>query len=234
MRAADTTLISRIHAALRASANPEQAKAQQRYMKSPMPFLGLRVPEVRSTVKQILQETAPTTRESWEATIRVLWDSATHREERYAALAIARHRSGRAWQDLGALELYRHLIRTGAWWDFVDEIASHLVGPILLSNPATVTPVIHDWATDPNMWIRRAAILSQLRAKDRTDTALLEHCLTNNLEGSAFGNEFFIRKALGWALREFSKVDQEWVANFVAEHEHDLSPLSIREGSKYL
>ena len=89
----------------------------------------------------------------------MLWDEATHREERYAATAIARHRTARAWQDPDALDLYRHLVVTGAWWDHLDEVASHLVGGVLAGHRDDVTPVMRAWAVDDDLWVRRTAVL---------------------------------------------------------------------------
>ena len=86
------------------------------------------------------------------------------------------------------------------------------------------------WSLDPDFWVRRLAILHQLPLKDRTDRDLLERILENNL-GS---REFFINKAIGWALRQFSKTDRGWVADFIERHKERMAPLSLREGSKYL
>ena len=100
-------------------------------MKSAMPYHGVTAPRLKQALRPILATYAPPDRATWEATVRELWDGATHREERYAATALARHRTARAWQDPSALDLYRHLVVTGAWWDHVDEIAAHLVGGVL-------------------------------------------------------------------------------------------------------
>ena len=100
-------------------------------MKSAMPYYGITAPRLKQTLRPILATYAPADRATWDETVRELWDGATHREERYAATALARHRAARAWQDPAALDLYRHLVVTGAWWDHVDEIAAHLVGGVL-------------------------------------------------------------------------------------------------------
>lgn len=230
----DATLVREVRSALAAAGDPERAAGQQAYMKSAMPFHGVTSPELRRIVNPLLRAHTPTDRQTWEATVRELWDGATHREERYAALALAQHRSARGWQDPEALDLYRHLALTGAWWDLVDETATRLVGPILLSHRDEVTPVMDDWAVDDDLWIRRVAILSQLKHKDATDVALLERCVAANLEDSRFGREFFIRKAIGWALREHAKTDPDWVRALVAAHADRLSGLSRREALKHL
>lgn len=229
-------LVAAIREALAAAGDPDRATGQQRYMKSTLPYHGLTTPEFRATVRPILSHPAYrlTDRPTWEATVRALWDGATHREQRYAATALAGHRHYRAWQDRETLVLYRHLVVTGAWWDHVDDIASHLVGPILRADHAGVAPVIRQWATDDDLWVRRTAMLSQLGAKADTDTALLEHCVTANLVDSRHGGEFFIRKAIGWALREHAKTDPDWVRGLLDRHAAALSPLSRREAAKHL
>ena len=116
-------------------------------MKSAMPYYGITAPRLKQTLRPVLAAYAPSDRATWEATVRELWDAATHREERYAATALARHRAARAWQDPAALDLFRHLVVTGAWWDHVDEIASHLVGGVLAGHRSEVTPVMRTWAT---------------------------------------------------------------------------------------
>lgn len=231
---AQRELITAIRGALAAAADPERALGQQRYMKSHMPFRGLTSPLLRATLRPILADPAYALpdRATWEATVRALWDGAGYREERYAALALAGHRRFRAFRDVGTLPLLEYLARSGAWWDFVDDIAAHHVAPVLLADRGAATPVVRGWAISDDLWVRRTAVLSQLPAKAQTDTELLAHCLDANLPGSTFGSEFFIRKAIGWALREFAKTDALWVLDYAATRE--LSPLSRREALKHL
>lgn len=157
-------------------------------------------------------------------------DEATHREDRYAATALAGHRAYRAWQDAETLPLYRHLVVTGAWWDHVDEVATHRVGPILLSHRATGTPVVRSWATDEDLWLRRASVICQLGARDRTDVELLRHAVESNLDDPSF----WLRKAIGWALRQYARTDPDWVRDRVAEWDGRLSGLSRREALRHL
>lgn len=230
----DATLVDGIRSALGAAGDPVRAAGQQAYMKSAMPFHGVTSPELRRVVGPLLRAHPPVDRETWEATVRELWDGADHREERYAALALAQHRSARAWQDPGVLGLYRHLVVTGAWWDLVDEPATRLVGPVLLTHRAEVTPVMDAWSVEDDLWLRRVAILAQLKHKGATDTALLERVIVANLDGSAFGREFFIRKAIGWALREHARTDPAWVRGLMERHTERLSGLTRREATKHL
>jgi 3-methyladenine DNA glycosylase AlkD len=228
------TFINAVRDGLSAAGDPARAVQQQAYMKSTMPYYGLTAPELKALLRPLLVEHRFEDRAEWETTARLLWDVATHREERYAAIALLRHRHYHPWIDVDLLPLLEHLVRTGAWWDYVDEIASHLAGQVLLDYRAAVTPVMDEWATDDHLWIRRTAMLSQLRHKELTDTALLAHALVVNLDDTVLGKEFFIRKALGWALREHARTDAAWVRDFVETHADRLSGLSRREALKHL
>jgi 3-methyladenine DNA glycosylase AlkD len=227
---ADGSLVAAVRAALRAVADPGRAPAMQAYMKSSMPYLGVTSPVARATLTPLFRAHPIADRDDWEATVRALWDEATHREERYAAIALTGQRDYRAYQDPDALPLYRHLITTGAWWDYVDEVASRRVGPILAAHPAAARPVVLAWATDDDLWLRRTAIICQLRFTAATDLDLLTTAIEANLDG----RDFFIRKAIGWALRQYARTDPGWVRGYVATHADRLSPLSRREATKHL
>ena len=215
---------------LAAAGDAERAAGQQRYMKSKLPYFGLTAPELRALLRPHLRAYAPSARAEWEQDVRTLWDGVTHREEWYAAIAIARHRTARPWQDPASLDLYRHLVVTGAWWDVVDEIATHLVGGVLASHRSETTPVLRCWAVDEDLWLRRTAVLSQLRHREDTDLDLLTFTIEENLAVRSF----WLRKAIGWALREHARTDPAWVIRFVAAREDALSPLSQREALKHL
>lgn len=229
-------VVDAVRATLAPAGDPERARGQQAYMRSAMPYRGITAPELRTLLRPVLAAWAPgLDRAGWEAAVRALWDGATHREERYAAIALARHRVARPWQDPSVLDLYRHLVVTGAWWDLVDPVAADLVGPVLLGHRAEVTPVLDAWATGDDLWLRRTAVLAQLTHGAATDTALLSRVLEANLDDSRpFGREFFVRKAVGWALRQHARTDPAWVRAWVAAHEDRLSGLSRREALKHL
>jgi 3-methyladenine DNA glycosylase AlkD len=206
------TYVGAVRAALAEAGDPERAAAQQAYMKSDLPYVGLTAPELRGMLRPLLVEHRFVDRGSWEAAVVELWDDVTHREEWYAAVALLRHRSYRGWIDPDTLPLLEHLVRTGAWWDVVDEIASHLVGQVLLDDRDALTPVMDAWAVDPgSLWIRRTAMLAQLRHGEEADADLLARVLVANLDDTAYGKEFFIRKALGWSLRQHARTDAAWV-----------------------
>ncbi|HSS67974.1 MAG TPA: DNA alkylation repair protein [Nocardioidaceae bacterium] len=217
-------VVDQVRAALAAAADPEAAPAMQAYMKSALPYYGVRVPVVRSIVRTIYTQRPISQRDAWDATVRALYDEATHREERYAALALAGHRLYSAYVDAAAMPLYKHLVATGAWWDLVDE-ASHRVGDALRADRPGVTADLDRWIAADSLWLRRSSIICQVGHRADTDLKLLERAVTANLAD----RDFFIRKAIGWALRDLSTTNPDWVRAFVAEHAEELSPLSARE-----
>ena len=221
-------LIDSVRRELAAAGDPQRASAMQRYMKSDMPFHGVRMPEVRRICRAIFAEHRMESPTAFDSAVSRLFLDATHREERYAAIQLAEHRLCREYQTPSRIRLYRKLIVAGAWWDTVDEIAGNLVGPILASYPSQVRPTIVEWATDENLWLRRTAVIAQLGAKERTDLGLLTYAIEANIGDT----DFFIRKAIGWALRQYARVDADWVRDFVAGHETLLSGLSKREALK--
>ncbi len=192
-------------------------------MKSALPFLGVRVPGVRAVARGLAREVTDTA--VLRGTALVLWREAAFREERYAASALMALRPVRARLDM--LDVHEEMIRTGAWWDHVDEV-SHRLTETLDAHPAEMTPVLRTWSRDDDFWVRRASIISQLGRRGATDRELLATVIEPNLADT----EFFIRKAIGWALRELGKTDPAWVRAFVESHE--LSPLSRREALKLL
>lgn len=224
-------LIVAIRAGLAAAGNPERAAQQQAYLKSTMPCHGVPNPTVRMIVRNALAQQPELTREQWVAAIAGLWRGADHREECLAAIEVADAR--RAWAAGDLLDLYQEMAVTGAWWDLVDPLASHLVGDVLRREPDQADR-IRDWARADDPWLRRVAILSQLRFGRQTDTELLAEVIGANFFDSKFGTGFFIRKAIGWALREYGRTDADWVRDFVAAHSADLSTLSRREALKHL
>jgi 3-methyladenine DNA glycosylase AlkD len=121
------------------------------------------------------------------------------------------------------------MITTGAWWDHVDEV-SHRVGGLLRAFPGDIGPIVTQWARAGDRWLRRSSVICQVGLKDATDTALLSDAVVANLDD----RDFFLRKAIGWALRDYARTDPAWVRQFVAQHEARLSPLSRREALKHL
>lgn len=229
------TYVAAVRAALAEVGDPAKAAQQQAYMKSALPFVGLGAPALSAVLKPLLVEHRFADRAQWEAAVLELWDDATHREEWYAAVALLRHRAYGPWLDADLLPLLEQLVRDGAWWDVVDEIAGHVVGRVLLDHRSEATAVLDAWAVDPDsLWVRRTTMLAQLRHREQTDTDLLERVLAANLDDTAFGRGFFVRKALGWALRQHARTDPDWVRQFVRTYDARLSGLSRREALKHL
>ena len=220
-------LVAAIRARLTASADPVRAAGAQAYLKSAMPQLGVRVPEVRRIVKAEVAAAPLASGDELRAAVLELFRTATYREERYAAIDLTALKLVRT--DLAMVPVYEEIIRTGAWWDLVDGVEDRL-GRLLQAHPDVLTPVLLRWSTDPDFWIRRASITAQLGAKANTDTGLLATVIEANLAD----REFFIRKAIGWALREYAKTDPAWVRQFAATHGAALSPLSLREALRNL
>ena len=222
----DRDLIAAVRGGLAELADPTKAPQMQRYMKSAMPYLGVQTPAWRPLAKRLARAYPQVDARALAETVRELWYGATYREERYVALELT---GGRRWQRLELLPLYDELIVDGAWWDFVDALAIHRAGPLLREHPAEVTPMIRRWAADDDRWRRRSAVICQVGSKAATDTGLLAYCIERNLAD----RDFFLRKGIGWALREFSRVDPGWVIAFLAAHP-GLSPLSRREANRRL
>ena len=122
------------------------------------------------------------------------------------------------------------MVETGAWWDYVDNLASNAVGDLLHHYPDTLFPELTGWSRDPHLWVRRIAILSQLKFK--TDTN--QDFLFEAIEGSIEDKDFFARKAIGWALRQYSRSAPDAVIDYIERNKSRLSPLSKREGLRIL
>jgi len=201
----------------------------QRYMKSAMPYRGVTTPVLREVCRSVFAHFVLTSCADWQMTVRALWDEAQFREERYAALELVAHRRYAAFRTLDALPLYEYLIVSGAWWDLVDGLATHEIGELLRQDPNAMRSQLLAWSRGPDRWLRRTSIICQVGFKAATDEALLFECIEPNLAE----RDFFLRKAIGWALREYAKCRPEAVAAYVAEHP-ELSALSRREALKYV
>jgi 3-methyladenine DNA glycosylase AlkD len=200
----------------------------QAYMRSAMPYRGVMMPVQRQIWRQVFGAHPLPDGATWRSAVLALWREARFREERYAAIALTGDQRYRAYQTLETVSVYEELIVTGAWWDYVDEIASNRIGPLLTAYPRPMKQLLRRWSRDRDIWKRRTTILAQLTFKDRTDLALLYDCIQPNLAD----REFFIRKAIGWALRQYAWTDPREIRRYVADHEHELSGLSRQEALK--
>ena len=227
---ANTELIAAVREELARVADPAKAPAMQAYMKSAMPYLGVTTPQLRQVCGAIFAAHPLASFDEWRETALALWREARYREERYAAIGLTGDRRYRGYQRLDALPIYEEMIVSGAWWDYVDDLATHRIGPLLALYPDPMRATMLAWSRDANLWKRRTAILCQNTFKAATDEALLDACIEPNLNDK----DFFIRKAIGWALREYAKTRPAAVRRYVREHEATLSPLSRREATKHL
>ena len=226
----DRRLVAAVRRELAARADPVKAPQMQAYMKSELPFRGVQAAGVRDVQREVFAAHPLGGFDDWRDTVLELWRHARFREERYAAIGLTGHRLYREHAlSLDALPLFEELIVDGAWWDLVDIVAARRIGPLLLEHPAELAPELRRWSRDGDRWRRRTSIICQLGAKNATDVQLLRDCI----EANAADRDFFVRKAIGWALREYSKADGPWVRRYVREHQ-ELSPLSRREALKWL
>ncbi|MGI9667631.1 MAG: DNA alkylation repair protein [Acidimicrobiia bacterium] len=220
-------VITLVQTRLAAAADPEKAAPMAAYLKTEMPFYGVQKAGRTPIVRELVSSYPPQTRIAYEANIRALW-ALPHREEKYVALSYAR--AFNSFVTIDSVPLYRALIVDGAWWDLVDEAATKLVGRVVLTERDEAGPIVTKWVGDEDMWLRRTSIVCQLGHKEQTDRSLLDEACGANLSD----REFFIRKAIGWALREFAKTDPAWVMEWVALNENEISGLSRREALKHM
>lgn len=223
-------LILAARKALGEIADPAKAPIMQAYMKSEMPYRGIQATPLRKAAKAVFRAHPIGSAGEWRDTVLELWRKARYREERYLAIELAGYSAYRKFRTLDALPMYEEMITTGAWWDYVDAIASHGVGELLRERPAEMGRVLRKWAKSDDIWKRRSAILAQLGFKADTDLKLLYDCIRPSMGEK----EFFLRKAIGWALRQFARIDATEVRRYIAEHDATLSPLSKREALKAL
>ncbi|NLY86066.1 MAG: DNA alkylation repair protein [Tissierellia bacterium] len=203
--------------------NEENAVPMAKYMKNQFPFLGLKKPDRTALSKGFLNEKKKDKEIDWDFIFRCY--ELPEREFQYLAIDYMSKVANLFQPD--DMKRIEKLITTKSWWDTVDAI-SPIVGHIAMKYPEIKETILTKWMESDNIWLKRVSILFQLKYKDKTDTEFLEKAILKN----ANTNEFFINKAIGWALREYSKTNKEWVRSFIENNK--LSKLSVREGSKYI
>jgi 3-methyladenine DNA glycosylase AlkD len=203
-------------------------------MKSAMPCHGIKAPLRRRLTAELVQTLPLPDTASLAATMRMLWRQARFREERYAAMELARVGPHRKLLDVSMLPLYEEMITGGAWWDYCDDISAGAVAPLLQQHPRTMKPLLRRWARSDNLWLRRAAFLCQRSLKHDFDAALFYDTILPSIGAGRFADEFFIRKGIGWALRSRSYAAPDEVMAFLREYEAQLSPLTRREAMKVI
>lgn len=221
------TLRKRVLSELKKAADPDRAPAMQAYMKSSMPYLGVSSVPLRAVAKVVLADYPFDDPEAFRSDVLAVFRGAHFREERYMAVAMTGHRKARPFQTMEALPMYEALIVEGAWWDIVDAIA-HRVGDLLEAHPSAMKKKMRVWSRCDDMWKRRISIICQLGFAEETDLDLLYAAI----EPSIGSKEFFLRKAIGWALRELAWSNPDEVIRYVGANAARLSPLSKREALK--
>ncbi|MEG6523621.1 DNA alkylation repair protein [Desulfotomaculum sp. 1211_IL3151] len=206
------------------NSDQEQAVKMAAYMKNNFPFLGIPKPKRASLGNGLMKKAKKQKGIDWNFVL-MLWERP---EREFQYLAIDYLLVLKDYLQKKDIDNVRFLIITKPWWDTVDSIAGNITGVLCLEHPELISSPILKWAESDHIWLVRSAILYQLKYKEKTDAALLGLIIKQNSETK----EFFINKAIGWALREYSKTNKEWVKEFIQTN--TLSPLSVREGSKYL
>ena len=198
----------------------------RRYMRDQFAFFGVSTPERRAIAKRVLEPLGPPSPEDLEAVGPLAW-AEDEREMQYAAVDVLVRHVKVARPDL--LGVVAGLVTTKSWWDTVDALAANVVGPLVRRHPELVA-TLDDWIAGDELWLARTAILHQLGYKADTDVdRLFRYSLA-----WAPDPDFFARKAIGWALRQYARTDPDAVRRFLAEHDDVLSPLAVREASKHL
>jgi 3-methyladenine DNA glycosylase AlkD len=207
------------------NANPTLAAPMKKYMRDQFEYLGIKGPQFKELMKQHIAEHGLPPEDELDAIVRNLW-ALPQREFQYAATSLI----GRMEKQLSKqfTKTFEHLITHKSWWDTVDTLAGGAVGVHFQRFPDVREKTLAKWRKSDSFWLRRACILFQLGYKNETDFDLLCDIIRENL-GS---KEFFINKAIGWALRQYARTDPKAVKKFVKAT--DLHPLSRREAMKHL
>ena len=206
------------------NSNPDLAKQMEKYLRNKFKFYGLKSPERRKSYHDLIKAEKKNKKIDWKLLDQAWSDS--YREAQYFIsnylMSLEKYLT---FEDIDQIFNY---IKSKQWWDTIDSLIKP-IGKIGLRDER-VNDLMLIWSKDNDFWVRRVAIEHQLLRKDKMNIELLEKILENNLNSS----EFFINKAIGWALRDYSKSNPEWVREFIENHVSDMAPLSIKEGSKYI
>lgn len=219
-------IMDRLSRAFEAARDPARAVPMSAYMRNQFPFLGIPSPAQKALTREVLAGLSRPAEADLAAVAGACWQR-PEREYQYFACGWLRRHARSCGPDF--IDTARYLIVTRSWWDTVDALAAHLVGPLVRQHPGLVT-VTDGWLTDPDRWLVRTAILHQLTFKEATDTGrLFRYCTIQSSHP-----DFFVRKAIGWALREYARSDPAAVRAFVGSHQSRLATRSVREALKNL
>ncbi len=213
-------------AALEKLSDPKKATQMQAYMKTTQEFYGVQAGPRRKAFKAVAKGFKAISHQTYEQIIFELWGGRC-REDMYQALETAEHY--KAYRTPESWPVYERLVKSATNWDTLDWVSGRLISPLLLKH-REFEPTLVEWSVSENFWVRRASLLAHLRHKEQTNTRLLADTILR----LCHEQEFFIRKAIGWVLRNYARTDPDWVRAFVDEHQERLSGLSKREALKHL
>ncbi|MDY0104211.1 MAG: DNA alkylation repair protein [Lentimicrobium sp.] len=208
-----------------AHSNMSLAPAMEKYMKNQFQFWGIKSPERKLLLRNFIAEKGAPTTETIDTVVRNLWQQPA-RELQYVAMELVARKKFLVEKD--RITLIEWMLTHASWWDTVDYIACNVAGAWFKFHPEEIKPITTKWISSDNFWLQRSCLLFQLKYREATDLDLL----FGFIERLAPEKEFFLRKAIGWALRELSKTNAKAVKMFVDSH--NLSPLSRREAMKII
>lgn len=204
--------------------DPQKAIKMSAYMKDHFSFYGIQTPQRRKLYSNIIKADKQSKQINWEL-LQLAWKQPQREWQYFVCDYLIALKTIIQTNDLARIKTFS---RTKQWWDTIDQL-DEVYGALSMKDKDVKTLIL-TYSKDENFWIRRIAIDHQLGFKEKTDNQLLQQIILNNLESK----EFFINKAIGWALRDYSKTNPSWVKQFISTHQDKLAPLSIREASKYL
>ncbi|MDX2444830.1 MAG: DNA alkylation repair protein [Bacteroidales bacterium] len=215
--------IHKLEEKFKVAADPSRALQMEKYMKDRFPFFGIQANPRRAICSEFMKEYGLPEKKDLFEVISQLWEKEEREFQHFGAELANRYKKNIEGNDL---EMYRWMLVQKSWWDSVDFIAANLVGSYFRIFKQNASPTMKDWLDTNNMWLQRTTLIFQLKYKKETDLELL----SRQIKALKDSKEFFIRKAIGWSLREYSKTDPDWVQEFVSSTQ--LSPLSKREALK--
>jgi len=200
------------------------AESMSKYMQDKFRFLGVRGATRTEIYKKYFPDARKTKTIDWDF-VENCWNK---EEREFQYVVVYYLKAMQKFLKREDILRLKYLIVTKSWWDTIDLLAK-VVGSLIIRIEG-YDQIMLEWSKDSNIWLRRVAILYQLSLKDKVDKQVLDKILVNNLGDS----EFFINKAVGWALRDYSKYNPEWVREFIKKNKENMANLSIREASKYI
>lgn len=217
--------ISTLQKEFERQANSNIALQQKAYMRDQFSFYGLKAPIRKEITKPFLMKQFLPEKAEMNELTTALWEKPQREFQMFGQEFVFKYVKHFEQSDM---PLFEYMITTKSWWDTVDFIANKILGAYFIKFPEDIPIYVEKWLHSNNIWLQRSALLFQLKYKDRLDTDVLDHCI-QHLLGS---KEFFINKAIGWVLREYSRTNPIWVKNYAAQH--DLHPLSEREALRLM